>query len=253
MEYRIDQIDRRILYYLARDARNTSAPTIAEEADVTPGTIRNRIRQLEENGVLRGYHADIDYERVEGRIVNLFMCNAPVPDREQLAREVLEISGVVNVRELMTGRGNLHIVAVGTDTNDITRIAREISTRGIEIEDEALVQQEHFHPYHQFGPAERRSTPTMTDFRRLAGDAEVIDLTVAKDAAITDRTIREAAAEGLLNDEVLIVAIERGDTVITPKGDTRIEAADLVTIFSRSGVTDDILRAFTDEARQRST
>ncbi|WP_239640386.1 AsnC family transcriptional regulator [Halogeometricum pallidum] len=44
---RLDEVDKRILYYLARDARNVSAPMVAEEASVSAGTIRNRINQLE--------------------------------------------------------------------------------------------------------------------------------------------------------------------------------------------------------------
>ncbi len=34
------------------DARNTSAPTIAEQANVSPATIRNRIKQFEEQGII---------------------------------------------------------------------------------------------------------------------------------------------------------------------------------------------------------
>ena len=30
MDYRLDEIDRRIIFELMRDARNTSAPTIAD-------------------------------------------------------------------------------------------------------------------------------------------------------------------------------------------------------------------------------
>src|SRR6056297_3373990 len=103
MEYRLDEIDKRILYYLAEDARNTSAPLVAEEVDVSPGTIRNRIRKLEENNVIEGYHADVNYARADNLLTNLFVCNAPVSDRERLAREALSIPGVVNVREVMTG------------------------------------------------------------------------------------------------------------------------------------------------------
>lgn len=52
MQARLDDIDRRILYYLRVDARNTTAPMIAEEVDVSAATIRNRINQLEEKGVI---------------------------------------------------------------------------------------------------------------------------------------------------------------------------------------------------------
>lgn len=250
MDRRTDAVDKRILYHLARDARETSAPAIAEETDVSAGTIRNRIRQLQAGGIIRGYHADIDYERVEGRIVNLFMGTTAVPDRERLAKRTLEISGVVGVKELMAGRGNLHVTAVGTDTDDITRIARELSNLGIDIENEALVQREYFHPYHPFGPESGDARSTMTDFRRLAGGAEVVDVTVIEDSAVSGRTIQAVVDEGLLDESALVVAIEREDRIITPKGQTTFEPGDLVTIFSRTGVSADALRAFGGARKQ---
>lgn len=244
MDRRVDKVDERILYHLARDARDTSAPMIAEETDVSAGTIRNRIHQLESSGIIRGYHADIDYERVEGRIVNLFVGSTQVPDRERLAKQTLEISGVVGVTELMTGRGNLHIATVGTDTDDITRIARELSNLGVEIEDEALTQREYFNPYHPFGPEQGQARSTMTDFRRLAGGAEVVDISVVEDASVVGKTVQDVVSQGLLDEEALVVAIEREDQIITPRGQTTFEAGDLVTIFSRDGVSAGALRAF---------
>ncbi|MFB6354135.1 MAG: TrkA C-terminal domain-containing protein [Halobacteriales archaeon] len=248
MDRRIDRVDKRILYRLAENARNTSAPMIAEESDVTAGTIRNRIRQLESAGIIRGFHADIDYERVEGRLTNLFVCSCDVADREALARETLDISGVVQVTELMSGRGNLHVTAVGTDTDDVTRVARELTALGLEIEDEALVQQTYHHPYHPFGPESGTARSTLTDFRRLAGGAEVVDVTVTESASVAGRTIQDVVREGLLDEEALVVAIEREDRIVTPKGETTFEPGDLVTIFSRDGVSSEALRAFAGTA-----
>lgn len=192
MDYRIDEIDRRIIYHLAADARNTSAPMIAEEMDVTPGTIRNRIDKLEENGIITGYHAHVEYERVGGRIVNLFICTAPVEDRERLAARALDISGIVNVRELMAGQRNLHVIGVGTDTNDITAIASELSNLGLEIESESILQSEMDHPYDPFGPENGRAKPSLADFVSLTGGAEVMEVSVADSAPVVGRSLSEA-------------------------------------------------------------
>lgn len=245
MGHRVDEIDRRIIYRLAENARNISAPMIAEEMDISAGTIRNRISQLEEQGIIRGYHADVDYDRVEGRTTNLFVCTSPVPDRETLAQKALLVSGVVNVREFMAGRKNLHVTAVGTDTDDLARVARELSNLGLEIEAEKLIQNEHVHPYHPFGPKDGKDRSPMADFMSLAGDAEVVELTVVESAPVVGKTIAEADEEGVLGDEVVLIAIERGDTVITPKGDSTIEVGDVVTVFARGGVQTEMFNAFT--------
>src|SRR6056297_652807 len=244
MSYRIDEIDKRILYHLADDARNTSAPTIAEEVDVTPATIRHRIRQMEDAGIIEGYHADIDYERTDGRIVNQFTCTAPVADRHRLAQAALQVSGVVNVRKLMAGRENLVVTAVGTGTDDITRIARELSSLGLDLEREDIVQDELFHPYHPFGSDDDASRQSFADVQSLTGGAEVIEFTVPEDAAVTGTTLEAANESGIIDDDSLVISIERGDAVLTPKGDTVIEAGDVVTLFAPETVSTETVEAF---------
>ncbi|ERG90233.1 MAG: transcriptional regulator [Haloquadratum walsbyi J07HQW1] len=233
MDARIDEIDKRILYHLGRDARNTTTPDVAEEMDVTAATIRNRIRQLEANGIIQGYPTDVNYEAIEGHVTYQFTCTAPIPDRSRLAQSVLEISGVVAIRELMTGKSNLSITAVGSDTNDINRIAGELSNLSLEIEDESVMQNEYHQPYEPFGPEDVRTGLSVTDFMSLAGGAEVIEFTVSENAEIAGLTIEQAVNEGFLADEMLVVGIERGGDTLTPKGETLIQTGDVVSLFSK--------------------
>ncbi len=251
MDHRLDGIDRRIIYELMDDARNTSAPTIADAVNVSPGTIRNRIAQLEEYGIVRGYTAEIDFERAEGHLTTLYVCNAPVSERAALAREAGAVPGVINVRQLMTGRRNLHVMAVGEDTRQLRRITRALSRLGIEIEDETLVESETHGPYTAFGPDEEITKAQATDVISLAGEANVVDVTVEPDAPIVDHTLEEAVEDDVLAEDSLVIAIERGDRVLTPHGTTAIRSDDIVTVLSRSGDTDTVLKAFTAEEALR--
>lgn len=245
----LDKIDQRILFHLAQDARRTSAPDITEDLDVSAATIRNRIKQLEERGVIQGYHASIDYERTGGKLTYLFQCDTDTPGREYYAREALEVPGVIHVRELMSGRRNLHIEAVGQDKAEITRIARDLSNLGIDIADEALVQRDYHHPYRPFGPESSppSTVSNLTNLRELAGDAKVVDVTVAESSEANGRTIRELSEDGLLEKGLLIVAIERGEEIIMPNGGTEIKAGDLLTVLSQRGETDTITGHFTGQ------
>lgn len=248
MTYRVDEIDKRILYHLAADARGTSAPMIAEEVDVTPATVRHRIRQLEEQGIIQGYHADIDYEAIDGKVTTQFTCTAPVEELSRLVSEAGTIPGVVNVRELMAGQRNLVVTAVGSDTDDVARITQTLSNLGLTIEREDIVRDEQFHPYQPFNPESGQSRTNLTDFQSLAGGAELLELTVSEDAKITGNTLAEANQEGLLPDDILVVSIERGDRQITPDGSTTIEAGDVVSLFSRESLPEDIKHSFEAEA-----
>lgn len=244
MEYRLDEIDKRILYSLAGDARNTAAPAIAEEMEVTAATIRNRIQRLEERGILQGYLADIDYKSIEGHVTYQFSCTAPIPDRARLAQSALEVSGVVSVRELMTGNANLAIKVVGSNTSDVSRIASDLSDIGLDIDDESVIEGEYHQPYDPFGPDDAPSGPSLTDFMSLAGGAEVAEFTVSEGAEIAGLTIEEAVGAGLLMDEMLVVGIERDGEVLTPKGETMIQPGDVISLFSKTGVERDTLGAF---------
>lgn len=246
MDLGFDPIDRRIVYRLTEDARHTSAPDIAEEVDVSPPTIRNRIRDLEDEGVLKGYHAHVDYEAIGGLLTNLFMCTATTTNRKRFAQRVLEVSGVVNVREVMTGTEDLQVTVVGKDTHDVRRIAREISTLGVRVGDEDLLHREHFRPYAPFGPEESAPEEPVTGVADISEDADVVELKVDDGAPVVGKTLDRAKAEGLLDGDLLVIAVEQDGEGTTPTGETVVEAGDVVTLFSRTGVTPETLRPFSD-------
>jgi len=226
------------------DARNTSAPMIAEQVNVSPGTIRNRIKQLEEHGIVSGYHANIDFERAEGKLTYLYVCTAPPTELEALAREVRNIRGVVNVRELMTGSENLHVLAVGETTTDFKRVMRSLSEVKVEVVDKNLVQNELFEPYAQYGGDDAAPDWEPTDFLRLASGTDIVELTVGEGAPIVNLSLAEAADRGVLDEDALVVAIERGGRVLTPRGETVIQQDDVVTLVSRGEEPKEVIDAF---------
>jgi trk system potassium uptake protein TrkA len=81
--------------------------------------------------------------------------------------------------------------------------------------------------------------PSIVDFMRIGEEAEVFEITVDVDAPIAGKTLREADEADLLSGDTLVVAIERNGEgpPIAPRGNTTIEAGDLLTVYSRSGAT----------------
>ena len=146
----LDDLDRYVIYRLQADARATSAATIADEYGMSPSTVRNRIARLERDGVIRGSHLSVDYGMIGYQLITLIFCTAPIPERERLAEEALEVHGVISVRELMTGEENVHVVAIGRDADDLSRIGRDLSELGLEIIEEELVHNEYTCPFHWF-------------------------------------------------------------------------------------------------------
>jgi DNA-binding Lrp family transcriptional regulator len=149
----LDALDRRILYALQSEARHTSSNDIAATLDVSASTVRNRIQRLESDGVIRGYHADVDYEAAGYQLFTLIVCTAPIPDREELAAAAADVPGVVEVQEIMCGEGNVLVRVVGEDGDDLTRIGEELDELGLRVSNEDLVRNTHSSPYARFGPS----------------------------------------------------------------------------------------------------
>jgi DNA-binding Lrp family transcriptional regulator len=60
---RLDRIDRHILRELQDDGRITNV-ALAERAGISAPPCLRRVRALEEAGFIRGYHAELDHERL---------------------------------------------------------------------------------------------------------------------------------------------------------------------------------------------
>ena len=155
----LDAVDKAILYYLQQDARRTSSNDIAEKLDLSPSTVRTRLNILEDEGIIRGYHIDIDYELAGYPLYTKIICTAPVPDREEIADRAREIHGVTAVREIMTGKRNVYVNAIGRTHDDLNRIAGDLDALGLDIVDEQLIRNEYVCPYHGFLDAESEAQP----------------------------------------------------------------------------------------------
>ena len=88
--------------------------------------------------------------------------------------------------------------------------------------------------------------PAIVDRMRIGENAEVFEIGVTEDAPIAGKTLSEAGKEDFLSGDVLIVAIEReGEgTPLTPRGNTRIEANDLLTVYSATGANPELTDVF---------
>jgi DNA-binding Lrp family transcriptional regulator len=250
--YRLDDLDRRIIYALMQDGRAT-ATSIAKNTNVSGATVRNRIEKLESLGIITGYRAHIDFETAGGNLRNLYLCNVPVPEREALAHEARAIPGVINVRSLMTGRRNLHILAIGESTKDLQRISRSLSKLGVEIEDEDLLEDELFDPYEPFNPDDKSRTPALNDFIDLTGNAKILTVSIAANAPIAGVSLEEANRTGVLDEDTLIIAIERDNKEILPHGDTVIQSDDIVTLLSRHRTDARAIEAFQIPPQKETT
>ncbi|PSQ29459.1 TrkA family potassium uptake protein [Halobacteriales archaeon QS_9_67_15] len=81
--------------------------------------------------------------------------------------------------------------------------------------------------------------PSIVDYMRIGDEAEVFEIEMGLDAPIAGMSLDTANEEGVLTEDVLVIAVERNGTgdPITPRGTTTIEPGDLVTVYSSAGAT----------------
>jgi len=147
----LDEVDRGILHMLQADARNNTASVIAEAVGVAPNTVRNRIERLEERSVIQGYHPHIDYDAAGFQLRVKFVCTVSVGERAEHVERAIGIDGVVQVDEIHSGTGNLVIEAVAVEGDDVTRVAADIESLGLDVEVQQFVKDSHVQPFDHFG------------------------------------------------------------------------------------------------------
>ena len=94
----INEIDTQILIMLQRDAR-VSYAEIARQVGLAPSAILERIRKLEERGIIRGYQTDIDPKSVDFGLtafvaVRTSECGGVAEQELAAIPEVLEVHDV---------------------------------------------------------------------------------------------------------------------------------------------------------------
>ena len=146
----LDNVDRGILYMLQKDARNTTSEDIADKTGVSASTIRNRLDRLEGDGIIEGYHPKIDYEAANLPLRVMFIITAPPKQRSDIVNKLLDIQGVVDVREMITGKHNIQTEVVGRDTSDIVRITDAIHDLGVEVESSEIMKRRRVQPFNHF-------------------------------------------------------------------------------------------------------
>jgi len=146
----LDNVDRGILYMLQLDARNTTSEEIAAKTGVSASTVRNRLERLEDDGVIEGYYPEINYGAANLPLRVMFVITAPAKERSDIVDQLLDIQGVIDVSEMITGKRNIQVEVVGQDTNDIIRITDAIHDLGIKVESSEIMKQRRVQPFNHF-------------------------------------------------------------------------------------------------------
>jgi len=126
----IDQLDLRIIRSLSGNARKPYK-SIAQELGVSDATVRKRIRNMLEDGIIKEFNVLIDYHAL-GRIIKAFIGLRVNPSKLKEIVEHLEINPDVQVLYRTTGDVDLFVEVIFSDMEELNGfLESELSLEGI--------------------------------------------------------------------------------------------------------------------------
>ena len=124
----LDQIDRRILAELQEDGRMTNVE-LASRAGISAPPCLRRVRRLEEAGIIRGYHADSDPQKLGWEITFFAVVGLESQKETVLAGFESEVGAWPEVREchMIRGGGDFLLKLVARDTAHENQLTQRLT------------------------------------------------------------------------------------------------------------------------------
>ena len=123
---KIDKIDLQIINLLQEDSR-LSFNKIAKELGISVGTAYNRIKNLEERGILKGYTAIVDPVKVGYTLTAIILIQAEGKHLLDVENEVAKMSNVISVYDI-TGDFDIAVVARFKDRFGLNAFIKNLLT-----------------------------------------------------------------------------------------------------------------------------
>lgn len=124
----MDRTDYKILNLLQEDCRKTLR-VIGEQVGLTPPAVAERIRKLEEEGVIAGYRIRIDRTRLDSGITGYIMV-APEPEKYSAFCAFCEQAPEITEHSHVIGSYNAMLRFAVRDTNALDTLLSRIKTYG---------------------------------------------------------------------------------------------------------------------------
>lgn len=118
----LDDLDRQLIEVLARDAR-VSNRKIAVDLGVTEGTVRGRIKRLQQDGLI-SFTAITSFGLADSARMAFIGVQAEVSDVREVARQIADLSQV-NAVMLTMGRFNILAICLFNSLDHLHEVASD--------------------------------------------------------------------------------------------------------------------------------
>ena len=120
----LDETDVKILKVLLSDSR-LSSRQIAKQCDVSIGTVLSRIRKMEDEGIITGYTALLDQEKLGYELTVVTEITVSKGRLLEMENEIARIPNVCGVYDL-TGLSDAAIIAKFKNREDLSKFTKKL-------------------------------------------------------------------------------------------------------------------------------
>lgn len=124
MSENLDEIDIKIIRLLQENSR-ISFNEIAKKIGISVGTAYNRVKNLEEKGILKGYTALIDPIKMGYGITAIILIQAEGAHLVEVEKEVAKLNNVVSVYDI-TGEFDIAVIARFKDSRRLNAFVKKV-------------------------------------------------------------------------------------------------------------------------------
>jgi transcriptional regulator, AsnC family len=120
----MDTVDRKLLIELLKDSR-VSLRKLAEEMNVSPATLHNRLFRLVQEGVIKGFTALIDYSKLGYTLTSIIMAKVDGKHLVEFEREIANLDNVIAVYDIV-GEYDVAVIAKFRSVEDLDNFLKSL-------------------------------------------------------------------------------------------------------------------------------
>ncbi len=124
--HKLDEIDRKILEILQSRAKITNAK-LSEEIGLSPAPTLERVKKLEQMGIITSYHAKLDPERIGLGVTTFVLASLIGHNKANIEGFIQEIQKIPEVIEChhITGAGDFILKIIAKDISSYQKLMLE--------------------------------------------------------------------------------------------------------------------------------
>lgn len=133
-----DETDARILHELRANCRR-SARELAGELGISPSSLIERMKKMEQNGVITGYSANVDYVKLGYEFMAVMQISISHGKILEVQEKVSKLPGVVAVYDVTGGQDSMAVVMCKTRAELSSLVKKILATQHVEKTNTSMI------------------------------------------------------------------------------------------------------------------